>query len=228
LQPALDGSYERACAQDGAHVIVGVDEVGRGALIGPVVAAAVALPWWDGAAVASLADVRDSKRMSGRARCTVYDVISSVALAVGVGRASPTTIDALGIAQATALAMRRAVRSLTVVPDIVLIDGMPVDIGAARQRSIVKGDQTVLSIAAASVVAKVVRDAGIIELGQTVRHYGLSKNKGYGAPAHLRALCVRGPTVHHRLTWSPLQRAGSLANGLQGLSLLELEWSQQP
>jgi ribonuclease HII len=202
-------AVESAAASGGARLIVGIDEVGRGALAGPVVAAAVALPWWRPGAVTKLAEVRDSKQLTSSKRCAIDITIRSVALGVGVGRVDALTVDVLGVMRATELAMRRAVRALPQGPDHLLVDGRPAAIGSTPQTAVVGGDRSVLSIAAASIVAKVARDAEMVGISRALPAYGFHGHKGYGAPVHLRAICAEGPTVHHRLTWAPL-RAGEV------------------
>jgi ribonuclease HII len=201
--PQPGRAVERACRAEGARRIAGVDEVGRGALAGPVTAAAVILPWTDGTPD-HLTGVRDSKQLAPAARARLALLIREHAQAVGVGHVWPKEIDMLGIARATALAMRRALLALPERPDIVLVDGLPPagpPLPAGGQRAIVRGDRSELSIAAASIVAKAERDAWMVALAERRPDYGYDGHKGYAAPRHLRAIALCGPTPEHRLSW---------------------------
>lgn len=200
--PTLD--FELAALAAGARWVAGVDEVGRGALGGPVYAAAVVLPLGDPALAVSLAGVRDSKALEPDARLRALPRIMSVAVGVAIGRAGPVAVEALGIVGATQLAMLSAIVSLPVRPDLVLVDGRPLPALRLPQQAVVHGDGLVLSIAAASVVAKVHRDAEVMALAWRWPGYGWDAHKGYGAPEHLRALALQGATPMHRLTWAPV------------------------
>ncbi len=204
--PTLD--RERAAWARGARIVAGLDEVGRGALAGPVVAAAIVLRSADADILAALAGVRDSKQLTGAERTAVYDRIvdDRLPLDIGVGTVLPIEIDALGIARANDLAMVRAIADLPVVPDHVLVDGLGIRLVRLPQQAVVGGDRAVLSIAAASIVAKVRRDAAMIDLGRTWPGYGFDRHKGYGTADHLTAIRRLGPTVQHRLTWAPVAR----------------------
>ncbi|MCC7019229.1 MAG: ribonuclease HII [Ardenticatenales bacterium] len=202
--PAID--QERSLIDAGHRHVAGVDEVGRGALAGPVVAAAVVLRLADDRERAGtcerLGEVRDSKALDRPDRARLAPLVEAAALAWSVGWATAAEVDMLGIGRATWLAMRRSLAGLAVVPDAVLVDGLALpSLGPWLQRSIVKGDGTVLSIAAASVVAKVHRDAWMIRLDEACAGYGFASHKGYGATTHRDAIAVRGATTHHRLTW---------------------------
>lgn len=203
--PTLD--MERAARDRGARVVAGLDEVGRGAWAGPVVAAAVVLPADrdDEDLLHALAGVRDSKALDPAARCAIYADILRTASAVGVGSASPSLIDAIGIARANDLAMLRALAALPRRPDFLVVDGYPLRLSTSPQQAVVRGDQTVLSIAAASIVAKVHRDAAMIALSLRAPGYGFDAHKGYGTAAHRAAIQRLGTTVHHRLTWAPMR-----------------------
>jgi ribonuclease HII len=184
-------------------VVAGVDEVGRGALFGPVVAAAVILP---GSAQAELAavGVTDSKQLTARQRQQLALRIRAVATAYQIAWASAAEIDRLNILQASLLAMRRAVLRLKVVPSLCLVDGnqrIP-DLPIA-QRSIVQGDQRVLAIAAASILAKVWRDELMTRLATKYPAYQLERNKGYGTAQHRLALQQLGASRFHRTSFSP-------------------------
>lgn len=190
-------SWERELWEQGLDLVAGVDEVGRGALAGPVTAAAVVLP-----RDARLWGLTDSKRLTAAARASLAQSIRACATALAVAHASPGEIDGQGIASATALAMRRALAGLGVGVDHALIDGLAVDVGVACT-AIVQGDSRARPIAAASIVAKVVRDALMVELDQQYPGYGLALNKGYGTADHLEALARLGPSPIHRLSFAP-------------------------
>jgi ribonuclease HII len=190
-------------------LVAGVDEVGRGALFGPVVAAAVILP---AAAWTQLIDVKinDSKKLSSSRRNQLAQQIAELALDWKIGYASTGEIDRFNILQATLLAMKRAVLKLTVQPDLCLIDGnqMVRDLNIP-QKTIVKGDGRSLNIAAASIMAKVWRDDLVLRLGSKYPMYDLHRNKGYGSQGHLQALQKYGPSPLHRLSFSPCQVQGT-------------------
>jgi len=196
---------EAALFQAGYARVAGVDEAGRGAWAGPVVAAAVMLP----AAVASRllqAGVRDSKQLTPAQRDTLYDVICREAKSVGVGITPPAIIDEMGIVPATRRAMKEAIARLTPAPDHLLVDFMWLPDVDMPQRAIVKGDRLCLSIAAASVVAKVTRDRLMIALDAEHHGYGFAQHKGYGTPAHRQVLNERGICPTHRRTYAPIRR----------------------
>ncbi len=213
-RPNLEAEMEGWRA--GARWIAGLDEVGRGALAGPVVAGAVVLPCAERSAFQRLADVRDSKLMTAPMRCRAYSEIVATAVGVGIGAVSARGIDALGIARATRLAMLRAIAALPVVPDRLLVDGLRIPLSDYPQRAIVGGDRKVLSIAAASVVAKLHRDALMVELSSQLPDYGFDQHKGYATARHRRAIEHVGPCRYHRLTWAPLRGAHSLRVVRQG------------
>jgi ribonuclease HII len=185
--------YERGYWSRGISGIAGVDEVGRGPLAGPVVAAAVVLvpgTFVEGAA--------DSKRLSAAVRECVFPEVLRVASAVAIGAASVREIDRLNVLEATALAMRRALERLSITPDHVVLDGLPMrGLGRAHD-AVVDGDALIHSIACASIVAKVVRDRLMRRLALRYPGYGWERNVGYGTRDHLAALRTLGPTAHHR------------------------------
>jgi ribonuclease HII len=184
--------------------IAGVDEVGRGALFGPVVAAAVILPA-DTADLAA-AGVTDSKRLTPSQRVALAQLIRAIAIDCQIGVASVGEIDRLNILQASLLAMRRAILRLSPSPDLCLIDGnQKVPILLIPQQTWVKGDQHSLAIAAASIVAKVWRDALITRLDSRYPGYDLAHNKGYGTANHRQALETLGITRYHRRSFAPCQ-----------------------
>jgi ribonuclease HII len=190
---------EEAWAQ-GCAVVAGLDEVGRGALCGPVLAGAVVLgPGFDAAGI------DDSKRLTRRKREQLAERIRCEAQAVSLGSASPREIDRLNILRATHLAMRRALAGLALCPDLVLVDGLPVKELGLPQRAIVKGDALSVSIAAASIVAKVERDALMRAEGARFPEYGLARNMGYASEGHRSALRRLGPTEIHRRSFHGTQ-----------------------
>jgi ribonuclease HII len=197
----LDGTTERLCLSDAIRFIAGVDEVGRGPLAGPVMAAAVILD------LANIpAGLGDSKAIPSARREDLSMQILLSAHAVAIATASPDEIDALNIRQATLLAMQRAVAALAMRPDLVLVDGRDVPDFSIPGRAIISGDAKVASIAAASIVAKVARDRLMARLGETHPAYGFANNAGYGTAEHRAALLIVGPCPAHRMSFAPLQR----------------------
>ena len=183
-----------------AECIAGVDEVGRGPLAGDVVAAAVILD--PGRPVSGL---RDSKKLSARRREMLAAEIRQCALGIGIGRASVTEIDQLNILQASLLAMHRAVLALTPPPGFVLVDGNRVPRWEFRAEAVVGGDNSVPAIAAASIIAKVQRDAELIALDRRYPGYGFATHKGYATRSHLTALAMLGVTPVHRRSFAPVK-----------------------
>ena len=192
---------EQALRHMGFVRIAGVDEVGRGALFGPVVAAAVILP--EGVDSLSRAGLKDSKQMKREEREELDKMIRALAMAVCVAEVDAATIDRVNIYQATRMAMLAAVQGLSIAPDHLLIDAMRVD-HLCPQTRLFYGDALSLSIAAASVVAKVYRDGLMRELDLMHPVYGLASHKGYGTPQHRRALAEHGPCGLHRRTFAPV------------------------
>ena len=184
-------SYERQYGEYG--VICGIDEAGRGPLAGPVVAAAVILD-----VNCPILYVNDSKKLSEKKREELYDEIMEKAVSVGVGIASPETIDEINILQADYVAMREAVSQLTPKPEVFLNDAVTIPGIGGRQVPIIKGDAKSLSIAAASIIAKVTRDRMMREYDKLFPKYDFAKNKGYGTAEHVAALKKFGPTPIHR------------------------------
>lgn len=191
--------YERELYQKGAKLIGGVDEVGRGPLIGSVVAACVVLP-----EDFHLEGLTDSKKLSEKKRNLFYDIIQEQALAIGVGIIDEKKIDEVNIYEATKLAMKEAIKNTNIKLDHVLIDAMPLDIPIPTT-SIIKGDSKSISIAAASVIAKVTRDKMMYELDQKYPMYDLKHNKGYPTKKHLEAIQEYGITKYHRLSYGPVK-----------------------
>lgn len=173
--------------------ICGIDEVGRGPLAGPVVAGAVILP-----VDCDILYLNDSKQLTEKKREELYDVIMEKALAAEVGFVSPKRIDEINILNATYEAMRKAIEKLNPRPDILLNDAVTIPGITIKQVPIIKGDAKSISIAAASIIAKVTRDRLMVEYDQMFPEYGFASNKGYGAAAHIEALRKYGPTPIHR------------------------------
>ena len=186
--------YEREYGPLG--ILCGIDEVGRGPLAGPVVAGAVILP-----KDCQILYLNDSKKLTARRRELLYDEIMEKAVAVGIGVISQEVIDDINILQATYEAMRQAVGKLSVCPDILLNDAVTIPGLPQKQVPIIKGDAKSLSIAAASVVAKVTRDRMMEALDAKYPEYGFASNKGYGSAAHMAALREYGPCPLHRRTF---------------------------
>lgn len=185
-------------------IVCGVDEVGRGPLAGPVVAAAVIL---DRDCVnAALGGLNDSKQLSAEARRHYAEILRGCAT-IGIGAASVDEIDRLNILQASLLAMRRAVAALGVVPDAALIDGNKAPTLACKTQTLVGGDALSLSIAAASVIAKVVRDRAMAQLAARYNRYGWERNAGYPTGEHRAAILTHGVTIHHRRSFAPVRAA---------------------
>lgn len=193
------GHLERVLGERGFDVVAGVDEAGRGALAGPLVAAAVILPagWVP-------EGLRDSKLLSAAQRDRLYDHIRAGALAVGVKRITSDRIDRIGLQAANIRALQVALRKLDIDPDYVLVDGLFKLRLRTPSLRVIKGDRVSASVAAASIVAKVTRDRMMLRLAQRHRGYGWEQNKGYGAPEHLAALDRLGPTPAHRLCFAPV------------------------
>jgi len=197
--PVCGWRLERAAELCGALRIAGVDEVGRGPMFGPVVAAAAILP-----PRARFDGLNDSKRLSEKRRIELDLQIRGKALAFAIAAVDSETIDRINIRQASLLAMRLAVGQLTVSPDYLLIDGVDTIEWPCPQQPVVEGDRTSFSIAAASVLAKVYRDRLLIDLDRQFPGYGLASHKGYCSPEHLEALARLGPTPLHRRSYSPV------------------------
>jgi ribonuclease HII len=187
--------------QDTVRLTAGVDEVGRGPLAGPVVAAAVILD-----PARPIAGLKDSKQLSERKREALAAQIRSDALAWALGRAEVEEIDAINILQASLLAMQRAVAALSLAPELVLVDGTHCPRLACPAQAIVKGDNLVPAISAASILAKVSRDREMLDLDARYPGYGLAQHKGYPSKAHLAALQTLGASPVHRRSYAPVRR----------------------
>ncbi|CDH31791.1 ribonuclease HII [Xenorhabdus bovienii] len=185
-----------------ANLIAGVDEVGRGPLVGAVVTAAVILD-----PAKPITGLMDSKKLTEKRREALYLEIKEKALCWSLGRAEPEEIDQLNILHATMLAMQRAVEGLAITPDYVLIDGNRCPALPMSALAVIKGDSLVAEISAASILAKVTRDREMAELGKQFPDYGFAKHKGYPTALHLEKLALLGATEHHRKSFAPVKRA---------------------
>jgi ribonuclease HII len=193
-------AHEKALQDQGYDLVAGVDEAGRGPLAGPVVAAAVILP-----PDVCLPGLNDSKKLTDRVRRQLFASLRSIpGVLSGVGWALVEEIDQLNILRATHLAMRRAVDNLPQRPEFVLIDGLPVPGFPWPSQGLVKGDSLSLSIAAASILAKVLRDDEMVRIDKAYPAYGFAKHKGYGTAQHLEALRQHGPSPVHRRSFAPV------------------------
>lgn len=192
-------AYERALQAKGCRLIAGVDEVGRGPLAGPVVCAAVIMPFDEENLVVG---VDDSKKLSEKKREMLAEEIKKRALCYTIVEIDEKTIDEINILEATKLGMKRAIEGLAITPDVVLTDGnMTLDI-ALKQQSVIHGDALSYSIGAASIVAKVYRDRLMDEYAKSYPAYGFDKNKGYGTAAHINAIKEQGLCPIHRRTFT--------------------------
>ncbi len=197
--PVCGWKLEHAARKTGAQCIAGLDEVGRGPMFGPVVAAAVIL-----APGTRFSGLTDSKKLTEKKRVELDTVIRTRAVAWAIAAVDSETIDRINIRQASLLAMRLAVEQLTQPPDYLLIDGVDTIDWPCTQQSVIQGDATSFSIAAASVLAKVYRDNLLIQLDQQFPGYGLASHKGYCSQEHLEALARLGPTPLHRRSYNPV------------------------
>jgi ribonuclease HII len=204
-----DFTFETALHARGFSRIAGIDEAGRGPLAGPVTAAAVILPY-----DFICPGLDDSKKITARKREQLYERLTTdEAVSWAVATASRVEIDQINILKATHLAMRRAVEGLSIMPDHCLIDGLPVKNFPFPHDGIVKGDGLSLSIAAASIIAKVTRDRIMRDLDQEFPQFGFAKHQGYGTKEHLEALRIHGPCCHHRRTFQPVAQLTLLFDG---------------
>ena len=194
---------EKMLVAEGYQLIAGVDEAGRGPLAGPVVAAAVTLPYpleapW-------LDQVKDCKQLTSVSREFLFHNLHEVAISIGIGMAPSEVIDAQGIIRATQLAMKLAIKQLSPSPQSLLIDYLLLPEVSLPQKGIVNGDSVCFSIACASIIAKVTRDRIMIELDKTYPGYGLAQHKGYGTKEHLACLRRLGPSPIHRRSFKPVR-----------------------
>lgn len=208
-RPTLE--YERAFWRDGFLRVAGVDEAGRGALAGPVVAAAIVLPvlddgdWTRHPFFQNISRANDSKQLNEKTREALFDPLCQAARAFAIGSATHDEIDALNILRASRLAMQRALAQLSPPPDALLLDALVLPETEIPQQGIIHGDALALSIAAASILAKVTRDRLMRELDAHYPQYGFAQHKGYGTRAHLAALEKFGPSPVHRLSYAPVK-----------------------
>jgi len=220
--PNLD--EEDKLKSQGYELIAGIDEVGRGALAGPVVAGAVILPHpanlpWFGL-------VRDSKKLNSRKRESLFDLINKEAVAVGIGIVPSQVIDSINILKATKLAMMQAVEKLSKQPNFLLIDRLSLSQCPIPQRGITRGDESCLSIACASIIAKVTRDRIMEEFDQIYPGYGFAQHKGYGTQKHMSCLRKLGPSPIHRLYFAPVRDIITSQNppSLKGRDVVQTEF----
>ncbi|QAV22475.1 ribonuclease HII [Proteus hauseri] len=188
-----------------ANCIAGVDEVGRGPLVGAVVTAAVILD-----PANPIEGLNDSKKLTEKKRNALYDEIKEKALCWAIGRAEPEEIDELNILWATMKAMERAVAGLSLTPDMVLVDGNRCPALPMASQAVIKGDSLVQEISAASILAKVTRDREMEELDKLYPEYGFAKHKGYPTAFHMEKLALLGATPYHRKSFAPVKRALNL------------------
>ena len=208
--------YEKELYQKGIKLIAGVDEVGRGPLIGPVVAAAVILP-----KDYHLEGLTDSKKLSEKKREAFYEIIKKDAIAIGIGVIDEKRIDEINIYEATKEAMYMAINNLNPKPEHILIDAMPLSLDIPTT-SIIKGDYLSISISAASVIAKVTRDHMLYEIDKEYPMYDLKNNKGYGTKKHIEAIKKYGITKYHRISYKPVSdyKDKLIKNAWKNISLI--------
>ena len=211
-----DLSLEADFRVQGHRLVAGVDEAGRGPLAGPVAAAAVILPPDLTGDELWLAAIDDSKRLSEKRRAEAAGLIQENALAYAVELTPPETIDRIGIGQAVIRAMLTAVSRLDPAPNALLLDWVPIRECPLLHQTVVKGDARSLSIAAASILAKVARDELMVRADGRYPGYGFARHKGYATPQHLRCLSELGPTPIHRRSFSPLRQARLLQDASRG------------
>ena len=196
---------EIALLQQGYRFVAGVDEAGRGAWAGPVVAAAVILPLECPNPATTFSGVNDSKLLSPERREHFFDLIRDTALAVSIGLAPPGLVDELNVVGATRYAMRQALLGLRPAPDYLLLDHLRLPAVALPQQAFPKADTLSLSVAAASVIAKVTRDRLMVQFNDEYPGYAFDRHKGYGTPHHRTALAKHGPCRLHRMSYAPLK-----------------------
>ena len=192
-------AFEVACQRSGYKRIAGIDEAGRGALAGPVIAAAVILP-----TNCSIDGLRDSKQLTPKQRDLLADKIHSVALSVGIGAVDNRVVDSVNVLEATLLAMREAIEKLTPQPDYLLVDGIYLPATEFQGEAVPKGDSRSYSIAAASIIAKTTRDRRMVALDRAYPHYGFQRHKGYPTAQHRQAIAQFGVSDVHRRTFKLL------------------------
>jgi ribonuclease HII len=195
-------NFEKALQKEGFNLIAGVDEAGKGAWAGPLCAAAVILDLKQN--LKCLKEVRDSKLLTAKKREELFDLIREKSLGVGVGMVSHDEIDQLGIQTATLKAMRLSVQNLKLTPEYLLVDALEIETTRLPQKSVIKGDEQIFSIAAASIIAKVSRDREMRKFDQLYPHYGFAQHKGYGVKKHQEMLKRFGPCKIHRKSYRPI------------------------
>lgn len=210
-----DLKLEKIFFQKGAEFIGGIDEAGRGSLAGPVVAACVVLDA-NFKTNKKIQEIKDSKKLSAVKREKLIDVIFTSFIEVGIGICDHAAIDRVNILQATFLAMKKAIGALKQKPDFILLDGkFPIPNISVRQKSIIGGDNLALSIAAASIIAKVKRDKIMRKLHEKYPQYGFDKHKGYGTKLHIEALKKYGPCPMHRKSFKPVALVKNKESGIR-------------
>lgn len=205
-----DLKLEKELRLQGHLLVAGVDEAGRGAWAGPVVAAAVVLPFLN-----RYRGINDSKLLTPRQREKLLKQIHKLAIDVGVGIVENRELDSMGVGQASYLAMRRAVANLSVKPSFILVDGFRVGFSGVPSMGIIDGDRKSVSIAAASIIAKVARDRVMDEIDEAAAGYGFALNKGYGTPFHQVKLRELGVSAWHRKSFQPVRETISATANLQ-------------
>jgi ribonuclease HII len=196
---------EIALLRQGYRFVAGLDEAGRGAWAGPVVAAAVILPLDQPRLADKLVGVDDSKRLSPRQRAYLFDLIQETALAVAIGLASSALVDELNVVEATRYAMQQALAELNPAPDCLLLDHLRLPAVTLPQQAFPKADSLSLTVAAASIIAKVSRDRLMVEFEREYPGYAFERHKGYGTAGHRAALTRLGPCALHRMSYAPLK-----------------------
>ncbi len=199
---------EIALLEQGYRFIAGLDEAGRGAWAGPVVAAAVILPLTRTNLAEVLTGLHDSKKLSQKAREQFFKLIQKTAVAISVGRASPAIVDEMNVVEATRYAMQQALARLNPPPDYLLLDHLSLPAVNLPQEAFPKADTISLSVAAASVIAKVTRDRLMVQLNAEYPGYAFDRHKGYGTTVHRLALTEHGPCPLHRMSYRPLKEMG--------------------
>jgi len=203
----LDFTVEKEIFGRGAGLIGAIDEAGRGPLAGPVVAACVLVEPGFNYGAEDLKWVRDSKKLSSKRRAGLFEAITGSFSAIGVGICEPDTIDRMNILQASFLAMKKAIGALKAKPDYIILDGgLTIPNTTINQTAIKRGDATVFSIAAASIIAKVTRDRIMLEWHERFPDYGFDKHKGYGTKLHMDSLEKHGPCPIHRKSFAPVRK----------------------
>jgi ribonuclease HII len=196
---------EIALLRQGYRFVAGLDEAGRGAWAGPVVAAVVILPLAEPAGLEVLTGLRDSKKLGQHRREQFFELIQKAASAVAVGMASPAMVDEINVVQATRYAMQQALAQLEITPDYLLLDHLRLPEVDLPQDAFPRADNSSLTVAAASVIAKVSRDRLMVELNHEYPGYAFDRHKGYGTEIHRTALATLGPCALHRLSYKPLK-----------------------